>query len=203
MSIILALLAAIVIVAVSSLRARRSAPAAPPVLVKRYTHHGHAWARETDDGAVLVGVDDFAQSLLGPVDTVRFPRLLRHVRQGEPAFTVGHGAREITFVSPVTGWVVMTNDMVRANPGLLNDAPYGDGWIFRVHPVKLAGQLNNLLSGREASQWLDATRAKLAAFFSTTPALMYQDGGTLMQGLADRCSDDEWRAITKEFFLHQ
>jgi hypothetical protein len=41
----------------------------------------------------------------------------------------------------------------------------------------------------------------LRRYFSGTPALMYQDGGVLLKNLSDRCSDDEWNAMVKEFFL--
>jgi hypothetical protein len=61
--------------------------------------------------------------------------------------------------------------------------------------------LHNLLTGRAAHQWLDGVRADLGRFFSGTPALMYQDGGVMVHDLADRCSDREWEALSKEFFL--
>jgi len=43
---------------------------------------GHGWIRETEDGYVLVGMDDFAQSIIGSVHDVKLPRLLRRVHQG-------------------------------------------------------------------------------------------------------------------------
>jgi len=104
-------------------------------------------------------------------------------------------------LSPVTGRVIEKNEMVLRNPGLVNASPYVDGWLIRVHPRKLPGQLHNLLTGRAAQQWIDGVRARLGGFFSGTPALLYQDGGVMMNNLADRCSEPEWRRLVKEFFL--
>jgi glycine cleavage system H protein len=202
MSVILALTALLVLILVDQIRRSRQPRAAEaPVLVKRYVHPGHAWARETGEGDVLVGIDDFAQSILGSVDRVELPRLLRRVKQGTVAWRIGHGTRVIPIVSPVSGRVIEKNEMVLRDPSLVNAAPYGDGWLIRVRPRKLSDQLHNLLTGRPAQQWLDAARARLGRFFSGTPALMYQDGGVLVRDLAERCSDDEWSRLVNEFFL--
>lgn len=202
MSLLLAVTAFVAFIVIDGIRrSRRRIAPATPVLVKRYVHPGHAWVRETDDGDVLVGIDEFAQSLIGTVNTVELPRLLRHVEQGTAAWRLGHGDRSVAMVSPVTGRVIEKNEMVLRNPALINTSPYIDGWLIRVRPRKLPGQLHNLLTGRAAQQWIDGVRARLGGFFSGTPALLYQDGGVMMNNLADRCSDPEWRRLVKEFFL--
>jgi hypothetical protein len=86
------------------------------------------------------------------------------------------------------------------NPSLINKSPYGDGWLFKVRPSKINMQLHNLFTGRSVSRWQDTQRSELARFFSGTPALMYQEGGVMLQNLADKCSDEEWRGIAKQFF---
>lgn len=200
MSVILALLTISVLLLVGLLRSKRQLPHVEEVLVPRYIHHGHTWARETEDGDVLVGVDDFAQSVMGTVDEVELPKLLRKVRQGREAWKIIHGRRHLTLLSPVTGRIVEKNEMVLRNPSLINTAPYGDGWLIRVKTRSFPTQLNNLMTGKAAHEWIDAARARLNGFFQTTPALMYQDGGVMLRGLADRCSDDEWRRLSTEFF---
>ncbi len=169
--------------------------------MKRYIHPGHTWARETEDGDVIVGVDDFAQSLIGSVEGVELPGLLRRVEQGKVAWTVRHGVRAVPMVCPVSGRVIEKNEMVLTNPGLVNASPYGDGWLIRVRPRRFPAEIHNLITGRSASQWVDGARARLAGFFSGAPVLMYQDGGVMLTDLADRCSDEEWDRLLHEFFL--
>lgn len=201
MSVILALTAALVLIIGSMFLNKRNRPEASPVLVRRYVHPGHTWARVTEDGDVVVGLDEFAQSVIGTVDNIDLPRLLHKVTQGAIALHVKHNDRRVTLVSPVSGRVIEKNEMVLNNPALINSSPYGDGWLFKVRPRKVHFQLNNLFTGRAASQWQDIERAELARLFSGTPALMFQEGGVLMQNLADHCSDDEWSAVARQFFL--
>jgi glycine cleavage system H protein len=203
MSIILALTTVLILIAADQLRrSAKGTPEMQPVIVKRYHHLGHTWVRETADGDVLVGIDDFAQSLIGQIDGLDLPRILKKVNQGGLAFQIHHGKRIVPIVSPVSGRVIEKNEMVLNQPWLVNTAPYGDGWILRIRPNRLSQQLNNLLTGKPASQWLDSMKPRLASLFSATPALMYQDGGMLMNDLADRCSDAEWNRLVETFFLN-
>lgn len=201
MSVLLALTTAVVLILAGLIRARKAEKSPAPVIVPRYIHPGHSWARQTEDGDFLAGVDELAQGIIGGVDELRLPRLLKYVRQGEVAWHIRHGRRTVGIVSPITGWVVQKNESAIHNPRLVNSAPLGDGWLVRIRPSKLNAQLANLLSGRSAARWQDMARAQLAAMFSGTPALLYQDGGVLLDDLADRCSDEEWRRIEQEIFL--
>ena len=201
MSVILAIVTAIILIVIGLVRARHPQPHAEQVLVKRYIHQGHTWARMTEDGDVLVGIDEFAQSLIGSIDEVKLPRLLRHLTQGEVGWHLVHGNRQVPLVSPVSGRVIEKNEMVLRNPTLINSSPLGDGWLLRIRPHKLSTQVHNLLTGRQVQQWQDMAKAQLSHIFSGTPALMYQDGGIMIKNLSDRCSDVEWQKITKEFFL--
>ncbi len=201
MSAILSILTAAALIIYSLFRKRQPASEPEQVIIKRYVHPGHGWLRTNEDGDVIVGMDDFAQSVAGSIDCVMLPKLLRSVEQGGVAWTVMHGRRRIPMVSPVSGRVIEKNEMVLRDPSLINRSPYGDGWLFKVRPRKLPLQLHNLLTGRSAQQWQDAIRAQLSAFFAGTPALMYQDGGVMVEDLADRCSDDEWSRLQRQFFL--
>ena len=202
MSIVLALIAATVLIVVGMLRSKKTREPAQEVLSHRFIHPGHAWARTTEDGYVVVGVDDFAQAVVGEVNAVRLPRLLRRIKQGKIAWRLHHGERVLPMVSPVSGWVVEKNEEVLKNPALVNSAPFGQGWLFKVKPYNLAPELKNLLTGKLARQWQDATRARLAQFFSGTPVFAYQDGGVMVSNLCERCSEIEWNDVRKEFFLN-
>jgi glycine cleavage system H protein len=201
MSTILAILTAVVLIIFGLLRPRHARKPVEQVLVPRYVHPGHGWLRTTEDGDVLVGMDDFAQSVIGSIETVTLPRVLRRVEQGGVAWEVVHGNRKLKMVSPVSGRVIEKNEMVLANPSLINTSPYGDGWLFRVRPAKLSRQLCNLITGKSVFEWQEGVRAHLSRFFTAAPALMYQDGGVMIGNLSERCSDEEWRGVTKEFFL--
>ncbi len=201
MSLILAITAATIIILTRIMMKEKPKAGVEPVLVERFVHPGHSWMKLNRDGDVIVGIDNLGQSVIGTVDEVKLPRLFRRVRQGEVGWMVKHGDRTVPMRSPVSGRVIEKNEMVLNNPALINSSPYGDGWLFKVRPQKLGFQLNNLFAGRAATKWQDMEKAELSLFFSGTPALMFQEGGVLLQNLADKCSDDEWCAITRKFFL--
>src|SRR5512141_2633738 len=95
-----------------------------------YLHPGHTWARLESDGLVAVGADDFAHKLVGAA-RVGLPTLGAHVAQGEPAFDIGDGEKDVPMVSPVDGTVVAVNAALREKTDGLDD-PYGRGWLFKV-----------------------------------------------------------------------
>jgi glycine cleavage system H protein len=201
MSVLLAIATACVLIIWNISRKTVVKKASQPVFIQRYIHPGHMWMRLTEDGDVLVGIDEFAQSLIGTVEHVALPHLLKRVDQGQVALTVQHGKRVVPLLSPVSGRVIQKNEMVHANPSLVNSSPYGDGWLFRVRPHKLHVQLNNLFVGKATQQWLAQAKAHLVQIFSTTPAIVYQDGGEITTNFADKVSDDEWNLLAKEFLL--
>ncbi len=201
MSIVLALIATLVFIGLELFRGKRKLVRPTPVIVKRYVHPGHSWMRMTADGDVLVGIDDFAQSLIGAVDSVELPRLLQRVQQGSIGWKLTHGGRTVPMLSPVSGRVIEKNEMVLHNPQFVNASPYGDGWLLRIRPTKLQSQLNNLLTGKASQQWLDQAKGQLVRFFSTTPALMSQDGGLIVKDVSDHVSDEKWNELAEEIFL--
>jgi glycine cleavage system H protein len=202
MSAVLAFLTALVLILLSMIRKKSPREISEPVLVKRFIHPGHTWVRETGDGYVYVGIDSFAQSVIGTIHDLKLPRLLSRVKQGAGAWDLWHGSRHLKMVSPVTGWVVEKNEMVLRDPSLINLAPYGDGWLFKVKPIRLSRESSNLLTGKAAQQWQDVVREQLRRFFGTTPALMMQDGGVMLDNISDRCSEHEWNNLCKEFFMY-
>ena len=98
----------------------------------RYFHPGHAWARVEADGFVTIGMDDFAQKLVGEVKGVRLPagRLTR--RTGGTG--VGHRSRRkaVDMLAPIGGTVVAVNSTVEQQPTSVNQDPYGRGWLLRL-----------------------------------------------------------------------
>jgi glycine cleavage system H protein len=198
MSTILALLMILTLVLTEHMRRKKKKIS---VFTRQYIHPGHTWMRMTQDGDVMVGVDDFAAGVLGEVSSIALPRYLKKVRQGQPSFTIGHDGRRVTFVSPVTGRVVEKNEMVLHHPDLTVVSPLHDGWLFKVHPTDLANETRNLLTGRWAELWLEMARTRLLRFFSMSPVPVSQDGGKIVSDLAQHCSEEEWNTLKRELFF--
>ena len=101
----------------------------------RYTK-SHEWVRrqhgEAPNGAVEIGISDHAQSALGDLVFVEVPEAGRAVRAGEACAVVESVKAASDVYSPVSGKVIAGNAALASQPELLNQDPYGAGWLFRV-----------------------------------------------------------------------
>ncbi len=93
----------------------------------------HEWARQDGD-SVVVGISHYAQEQLGEVVYVELPEIGTDVEFGEELGTLESVKAVAEFVSPVNGEVTDINEKLADEPNLVNEDPYGDGWL-----VKLAG----------------------------------------------------------------
>jgi glycine cleavage system H protein len=91
----------------------------------------HEWARE-DGGAIVIGITHYAQDQLGEVVYVELPEVGLGVDSGEELGTLESVKAVAEFLSPVAGEVLEVNDRLEDEPNLVNDDPYGDGWLVKV-----------------------------------------------------------------------
>lgn len=102
----------------------------------------HEWARREDDDTVTVGISDHAQSQLGDLVYVEVPEPGSTVNAGTPSAVVESVKAASDVYSPVSGEVVAVNEALADSPELVNQDPYGEGWLFRV---KSSDSLDDLL----------------------------------------------------------
>ena len=99
----------------------------------RYTKE-HEWIR-AEGNVVRVGITDFAQDALGDVVYVDLPDVGTNVHAGQ-AFAEVESTKSVSDVfSPVDGAIVERNPLVDERPELVNEQPYGDGWLVLVSPA--------------------------------------------------------------------
>jgi len=91
----------------------------------------HSWARD-EGGRVVIGVTEYVQGELGEISYVELPQVEERVNQMEVIGSV-ESIRGVTEIySPVTGTIVEVNELLLDDPTLINDDPYGEGWIAVV-----------------------------------------------------------------------
>ncbi len=96
----------------------------------RYTEQ-HEWVRD-DGGRFRVGITDFAQDALGDVVYVDVPEVGTEVTAGEPFGEVESTKSVSDVYAPVSGTVIDRNARLQDSPGLVNEDPYGDGWMILI-----------------------------------------------------------------------
>ena len=108
----------------------------------RYTSE-HEWIRVEGDEA-YVGITDYAQSELGEIVFIDVPTEGETVAQGEVFGSIEAVKTVSDLNMPVTGEVLEINGALDAQPELVNNDPYGEGWIIRI-AVKDAAELDSLM----------------------------------------------------------
>ena len=125
-----------------------------------YYEPSHSWLK-VEGELVKVGVDDVLQRAAGRLIYVNPLRPGSLARRGSPLISL-ESSKWVGFVnSPVTGVVVEVNGEVLRRPNLINEDPYGEGWVLKVRPSSLEEDLKHLLSGDRAREWFEREAERL------------------------------------------
>lgn len=119
----------------------------------RYYTKDHEWIEVAGDVATI-GITDYAQGQLGDVVFVELPEAGRAVEAGSEAAVVESVKAASDVFAPVSGTVTEANGALADTPDLVNSAPEGDGWFFRVRLAD-PGQLDGLLDAAGYKAFLD------------------------------------------------
>ena len=111
----------------------------------RYTAE-HEWVRTPGEheGSVRIGITHYAQEALGDIVYVSLPEVGATVEEGTACGELESTKSVSDVYAPLTGDVVAINDALDATPELVNDDPYGGGWLFELVPAD-AGAVDGLL----------------------------------------------------------
>ena len=109
----------------------------------RYFTEDHEWI-EVDGDTATVGITDYAQGQLGDIVFVEVPQEGAAVEKGGEAAVVESVKAASDVYSPVTGTVTEGNPALDDDPALVNTAPEGEGWFFKLQ-IADAGELDGLM----------------------------------------------------------
>jgi glycine cleavage system H protein len=175
---------------------------APPDL---FLDEGHTWVRVTPSGAAHIGIDAFAQGLIGRIDDVLLPEIGREVRRGDMLFTVRQDQHRAAFASPVDGVVNLVDEELHWHPEMIQSSPYKYGWVCTLKPKNLGLNLKLLRIADEAKNWLQEEVEKFREFFAARPledrllGQVLQDGGQLTGGVLEFADDETWKQFNEIF----
>ena len=117
----------------------------------------HEWAR-LENGVVTVGITGYASEQLGDVVFVQLPEVGKRLDALKP-FGVVEAVKTVSdLFSPVTGEVVEINGALASNSALVNQSPYGEGWMIRIRPDD-PGALDKLMSSEQYQRYVEEQHA--------------------------------------------
>lgn len=111
----------------------------------KYTKE-HEWVRDNGDGTAHVGITDFAQSELGDIVFVELEKDTGERTEKDEAFGTVEAVKTVSeLYMPVTGTIVEFNEQLEDQPELVNQDPYGEGWMIKIS-IEDSSELESLLS---------------------------------------------------------
>ncbi len=120
----------------------------------RYTR-SHEWVKPLPDGSVEMGITQHAQEALGDLVFVEVPEVGRTLVAREACAVVESVKAASDVYSPIAGIVAVANAALAGAPELINEDPYGAGWILRLAPLD-ANAVEGLLTADDYAAFLTA-----------------------------------------------
>ncbi len=173
-----------------------------------YISTGHTWLRKNSSGAVLVGIDDFLNKLIGSLQEIKVPIVGSEVQEGEPLFRLMIGSEAIQIQAPVAGNVSAINwKLIGSRPYeiALPDKP---AWLVKVKPNEKIIEKDTLLTNDRAASWLHDETNRLLDFLSEQSeqpelaGITLADGGIPVHGALKLLNSDGLKQFEQEF-LHR
>ena len=116
----------------------------------RYTEE-HEYVKSGDDGIVTIGITHYAQGELGDVVYVELPEVGAEYNRMDVFGSIEAVKAVSELFTPLTGKVLETNPALDGDPSLVNQDPYGDGWMIKMRVGNIS-QLDQLLSASDYAQ---------------------------------------------------
>jgi len=116
----------------------------------------HEWVA-TEDSVATIGITDYAQDQLGEVVYIELPSVGEKVSKDDP-FGVVESVKAVSDIyAPISGTVTEVNQELLESPEMVNEDPYGDGWLIKVRIADLV-ELDDLMDGEEYQEMIAAEK---------------------------------------------
>lgn len=154
----------------------------------RLYHRGHTWVKPDDEGTFTVGLDEFAEHLIGMPDSVLMPEIGVELELNQTAWRMKKNGNKIAVRAPIEGTVI----------GI-------DGLVLKIRPrldPRDPTTLRHLLRGPEVYGWITRELERLQLQLRAPGAMpALADGGVLLRGLMDTVPETDWDAVLVDTFL--
>ena len=121
---------------------------------KIYFTKDHEYVRLEDNGTAYVGITDYAQSELGEIVFVDIPTVGEEVKQFNTFGSIEAVKTVADLNMPITGCVEEYNEELENHPELVNEDPYGDGWIISINVNEASDEFGSLMNEQEYKAYI-------------------------------------------------
>ncbi|HEX9840440.1 MAG TPA: glycine cleavage system protein H [Anaerolineales bacterium] len=124
---------------------------------RAYDREHHMWAQyDPPSGQVIMGIDTLGLAALGDLAYVSLQAVGTTVKRGESMGTLEAAKMTGDLIAPISGMIAVRNDEAVNNPALVNQSPYGDGWMVVIKSSDWDNESAQLVSGDDLSAWVES-----------------------------------------------
>ncbi|MCU0370305.1 MAG: glycine cleavage system protein H [Bacteroidales bacterium] len=169
--------------------------------------NNHMWTHLEKSGAAKVGMDDLLLHITGEVNLNFRKEPEDKIRKGDLLAEIDQDGKQLKVFAPISGKILDMNPLVHETPGILNEDPYGDGWICKIQPDNWVEETGSYYLADEAVRWSKAEIERFKDFiavsmgkYSPEPGvIILQEGGEIADKTLSRLPAEIWLDFQKEF----
>ena len=121
----------------------------------RFYNSNHLWSKQDETRQITVGMDELGLDSLGELAYLTLPSEGTPVEMGKAMGSMEAAKMTGELVAPVSGIVIEQNDKVLQNPLLVNEEPYGNGWLVKIEPTNWEEDSEAMVSGDKLPDWVE------------------------------------------------
>jgi glycine cleavage system H protein len=169
--------------------------------------NNHTWTHLEKSGIAKVGLDDLLLHITGEVKIGNLKMPGNFINKGELLADIDHNGKLLQITSPLSGRVTNTNTLLSERPGVINEDPYEEGWIYEIRPSEWIAETKSYHLANDAISWSKRELERLKDFLavsmkkysSGTSMIVLQDGGELCDNPLSELPDEIWQDFQKSF----
>ena len=121
----------------------------------RFYNSNHLWSKQDETRQITVGMDELGLDSLGELAYLTLPSQGTLVEMGKAMGSMEAAKMTGELIAPVSGIVIEKNDKVLQNPLLVNEEPYGNGWLVKIEPTNWEEESETMVSGDKLPDWVE------------------------------------------------
>jgi glycine cleavage system H protein len=167
----------------------------------------HTWTHLEKSGSAKVGLDDLLVHFTGEVKINYVKNPDEMLEKGEILAEITKNGKLLRIHSPISGKFILPNSLLDEYPELMNEDPYGRGWICKIQPVNWKEETKSYFLAEEAITWSAKELVRLKDFlarsigkYSSEPSMVtLQDGGEISDQALSLMPEETWQEFQQEF----
>ncbi|MCX6270892.1 MAG: hypothetical protein NTU44_06675 [Bacteroidetes bacterium] len=167
----------------------------------------HTWSHLEQSGAARVGLDDLLVHITGEINLKSLKNPGDQIRKGELLAEIDQKGKRLRVFSPITGKILKTNGLLIESPEIINEDPYGKGWIYKIKPTNWISETSSCYLAEEATNWSTTELNRFKDFLAKSVVkyspdqsmTILQDGGEICDYPLSEMPGEIWQDFQESF----